>query len=91
MPNTCEEDSEASRPRIRMRGFTLYWIMEREHIRKLVGKLVRVDLHFGHNLEGTLRASAVSTGMFEVVSPDGTQQALFWPWDAEDVSELQHA
>jgi hypothetical protein len=74
-----------------MRGFTLYCIMEREHIQKLVGKLVRVDLHFGHNLEGTLRTSAVSTGMFEVVSSNGTQPALFWPWDADDVSEQQHA
>jgi hypothetical protein len=74
-----------------MRGFTLYSIMERAHIQRLVGKLVRVDLHFGHNLEGTLRTSAVSTGMFEVVSPNGTQQTLFWPWDADDITEKQHA
>jgi hypothetical protein len=73
-----------------MRGFTLQSIMEREYIQRLVGKLVRVDLHFGRNLEGTLRTSAVSTGMFEVVSSNGTQQTLFWPWDADDVSE-QHA
>jgi hypothetical protein len=65
--------------------------MERQHIQKFVGKLVCVDLRFGHNLEGTLRTSAVSTGMFEVTSSDGAQQALFWPWDADDVTEKQHA
>lgn len=63
--------------------------MEKQRIEKFVGQLVRVDLEYGQNLQGELRASISSPGQFELV--DCREHVLFWPDDVADIVPLHRA